>query len=274
MPNLNVEYIFSKEIVKIHLMKYVLFIISCLFIHQGYAQDGISYEKKGFNYKYSFSGGLRLRTDGWCALGEYAQRKKYNRSMVYLWDIASYKHPKMKRQSIDPNGGIFGGGAKPFVYGKRYSLLALQGAVGQRHLLAEQAKKNGVLINFQYLGGISLGILKPYFIDVYSDPEGLATESITYNPDNPDIRFLDISQIAGGSGFGKGWQFKFRPGLHFQTGFQFDWSSQEDFIKAVEIGFSYDEYFKDVPLMAIVENKARFFNLYMGIQLGKKKKIL
>jgi regulation of enolase protein 1 (concanavalin A-like superfamily) len=59
--------------------------------------------------------------------------------------------------------------------------------------------------------------------------------------------------------------------LHFKTGLQFDWSAQDDFIKAVEIGFSYDEYFTDVPLMLLVDNKARFFNLYLGIALGKKK---
>lgn len=234
-------------------------------------QDNINPEKKGYNYEKAWSGGIKLRTDGWGIVGEYDKIKNYRRSIVYQIDLGEYKHPKMKRQSIDPNAGIFGGGYKPFVFGKINSLFALHFAAGQRHLLAEQARKNGVLINFQYLGGFTLGILKPYYIDVFVDPVGLETESISYNKLDPDPRFLNVFDIAGGSGFGSGWKLKFRPGLHFKTGLQFDWSAQDDFIKAVEVGFSYDEYFTDVPLMLLVENKARFFNLYLGISLGKKK---
>ena len=45
-------------------------------------QDNINPEKKGYNYEKAWSGGIKLRTDGWGITGEYDKIKNYKRSLV------------------------------------------------------------------------------------------------------------------------------------------------------------------------------------------------
>lgn len=221
-------------------------------------------------YSSSWAIGFRLRTDGWMVGGEFTRSKNYFRSLLFQFELGEYKHPKQQRQSKDPFGGIFGNsGIKPFVYGKQYSLFTIHAAMGQKFLLAEKARKNGVMINYFYTGGISLGLLKPYYLRICADTRCSQLEVVTYDPDT-DNKFLDYNFIYGGAGFGTGWALKFRPGLHAKTGLQFDWSSQDNFIKAVEVGLSSDFYFTKVPIMVTDENKFLFFNAYVGVTLGRK----
>lgn len=222
-------------------------------------------------YSSAWGLGFRLRTDGWALTGEYSKNKNYFRSTLYQFEIAEFRHPKQERQNKDPFGGIFGNnGIRPFVFGKQYSMFALHASIGQRFLLAEKARKNGVMLNYFYSGGISLAILKPYYIKVCADPRCTSLEIITYDPSGNN-KFLDYNYIYGGAGFGTGWGLKFRPGLHAKTGLQFDWSSQDDFVKAVEIGLNVDAFINRIPIMVTDENKFIFLSAYVGFTLGKKK---
>jgi len=222
-------------------------------------------------YTSSWSANFRLRSDGWQVGGEITKSKNYFRSTIYQFDLGLYKHPKQVRQNKDPYAGFFNSnGIRPFIYGKQHSLFALHAAIGQKFLLAEKARRNGVMINYYYVGGVTLGLLKPYYLRVCADAQCSRLEVVTYDPDS-DNNFLNYDYIYGGAGFGKGWELKFRPGLHARTGLQFDWSSQDNVIKAVEVGISADGYFGRVPMMVIEKNKFLFFNAFVGISMGKKK---
>lgn len=222
-------------------------------------------------YTSSWSGNFRLRSDGWQIGGEITKSKNYFKSNIYQFDLGIYKHPKQVRQNKDPYSGWFNSnGIKPFIYGKQNTLITLHAALGQKFLLAERAKKNGVMIQYYYAGGVSLGFLKPYFLRVCGDDRCTYYEVVTYDPD-VNNHFTSYDYIIGGAGFGVGWKMKFRPGLHFKTGMQFDWSSSDNMIKAVDIGLSVDGYFSKVPIMTTDKNKFLFLNAYVGISLGKKK---
>jgi hypothetical protein len=221
-------------------------------------------------YEKSWAGHMRLRSDGWQVGAEFTKARNYFRSTIFQVDLGEYKHPKQTRQSKDPFGGIFGNnGIRPFIYGKQNSLFTLHGAIGQKFLIAERARRNGIMINYHYAAGVSLGILKPYFLRVCANVNCSELEVVTYEPGS-DNYFLDYNFIYGGAGFGTGWRLGFRPGLHAKTGFQFDWSSQDDFIKAIEVGISADGYFGKVPIMVTEDNKFLFFNAYVGFAFGKK----
>lgn len=224
-----------------------------------------------FIYESNWSVNFRLRSDGWQLGGEYSKYKTYSKSTIYQFDLGMYKHPKQVRQNKDPYAGWFNSnGIKPFIYGKQNSLIALHFAMGQRFLLAEKARRNGVMINYYYAGGVTLGLLKPYYLRVCSDDLCTYYDVVTYDPQVSN-RFTSYDYIIGGAGFGVGWKMKFRPGLHLKSGFQFDWSSQNNMIKAVDIGLSVDGYFSKVPMMVTEKNKFIFINAYVGISLGKKK---
>lgn len=222
-------------------------------------------------YESSWAVNFKLRSDGWQVGAEIAKQRNYFRSLIYRFDLGEYQHPKQVRQNKDPFGGIFGNnGIRPFVFGKQNTLFALHGAIGQKFLLAERARRNGIMINYYYAAGVTLGILKPYFVRVCANVQCSQLEVVTYDPE-VNNRFLDYDFILGGAGFGTGWRLGFRPGLHAKTGIQFDWSSQDDVIKSVEVGLSADGYFGRVPIMVTEDNKFLFFNAYVGFAFGKKK---
>lgn len=223
-------------------------------------------------YKQSWEAGFHMRTDGWRMFANVYKARNYFRGKIFSADFGAYKHPKQVRQTKDPFGGglINTSGLKSFVYGKQNSLFVIHGYAGQKFLLAEKAKRHGVMLNFYYQGGVGIGILKPYALQVWTSPADDIYDVVTYDP-NVNNRFLNIDYIRGGAGFGKGWKLKFRPSLGVKAGLQFDWSSQEKFIKAVDFGVSADFYFGRVPIMVAEENKFMFINAYVGFALGKKK---
>ncbi len=242
-------------------------------VHRDYRENiGITYEKSwAFTFKY--------RTDGWQIGADYNKTINYFKSWVIQFDVAEIKHFKQSKQSTDAAGGLFGfNGIRPFVYGKQNSFYVFHGSYGRRHLLAERARKNGVMVQFQYTGGISLGITKGYQLNLY---QLRSTNSTIIDRSLPTVAtgyeegvnngFTDFSRIQGYSGFGKGFNdLGFQPGLNGNISFQFDWSNQDSFIKALEAGFHADIYFWNVPIM-VSNNRFYFFSVYVGILLGKKK---
>lgn len=231
-------------------------------------KNGVS---KELIYTSSWAGNFRLRSDGWQIGGEYSKSKNYFKKIIYQFDLGLYKHPKQVKQNKDPYSGWFNNnGIKPFNYGKQNTLIALHIAMGQKFLLAEKAKKNGVMINYYYAGGVTLGILKPYFLRVCADDRCTYYEVVGYDP-QVNNKFTDYDYIIGAAGFGVGWKLKLKPGLHFKTGMEFDWSNNVNMIKAVDIGLSVDTYIGKVPIMVSEKNKFLFLNAYVGISLGKKK---
>lgn len=257
-------------------MKRLLFIsvFSFIGILHSFSQERVV-NPDSLVYSKTWTAGFRLRSDGFMLGGEFTRSKKYKSAILYQFEFGYWRHPKnYRQQSQYSSGGFFGDGFKPFVYGKQNNLFAIHVNVGQRILLAEKARKHGVMVFFHYAGGFSLGILKPYSLRVYQGIDSVFTVQdlvdVTYDPDNPGNGFLDYNRIIGGSGFGKGWKLKFRPGIHIKTGFSFDWAKNEGFIKALEIGASADFYFSDVPIM-VQNNKFMFPSVYVGFAMGKRK---
>ncbi len=258
-------------------MKYII-VISALFFSVFTVQAQFESDDPTFTYESSWSFSAKLRSDGWMMGGEYTQTIHYRKHRIFMLDMGGYKHPKQKKRSRDANSGIFGvNGQKPYVYGKQHSLFATHLLYGYKHMVAERGRKNGVMINVQYLGGVTIGFMKNYVLKVCQDG-GCQTEfdavSVSYEP-GEDNGFLDVDDIWGYAGFGSGFKgMKVLPGIHGRLGFQFDWSTTDNFIKAIEVGASIDAYIKKVPILVDeVKEKNRFLfpNVYVGFQLGKKK---
>ncbi len=225
-------------------------------------------------YKKSWAAGARLKSDGFSLAAEFTKSKRYKRSILIQTQFSYFLHPKQTKQPSRYGGsGLFGDGFKPFVYGKQNTLFTLYLGAGQKFLVAEKGKRHGVQIFLQYAGGITLGLLKPYYVKVI--PKPLTTADIedlvdvTYE-EGVDNSFLDYDRIVGGSGFGKGWKLKAQPGLHLEVGMQFDFGKNDSFLKALEVGIASDFYYKKVPVM-VDKNKIIYPSVYAGFMLGKRK---
>ncbi len=267
----------------------ILFLLLCLFsfseIKAQYRRQDSKLNRDSVLYNKSWSVGLRLRSDGFNIGTEITTSKHFKRSMLYQVQFSYFIHPKQTKQSSPFGGGGFwgGDGLKPFIYGKQNTLFTLYAGVGQKFLVAEKGKRHGVQLFLKYAGGISIGILKPYLLNIASIDTSSGFYTITgvnvqYDSKNLDNGFLNAYPfptinngkiIAGASGFSKGWNLKFLPALHLEVGMDFDFGKNESFIKTLEIGIASDFYYKKVPVM-VDKNKFFYPSVYVGFMMGKR----
>ena len=245
----------------------------------------INPESRGIVYDKESTFDITLHTTGFglAFAANFGTIKTYYKTKYYHFQIGELRHPKEERQSFDftnPLGNS--GSSKSFFFGKRNSLYVLRGGVGVKRYLSEKAKHKGLAIGFSYEGGVTLGLLKPYYLElIYPGPDNSGeVRSEKYSPENEAL-FLDLNNsqsIYGASGFTKGLsEIRPIPGIHFKMGAHFDWGAFDEMVKAIEGGFMIDVFMREVPLMVETpditnsENRPFFVNLYITLQLGKRK---
>ncbi len=265
---------------------YLPFFIVVIALTTSHAQQTIELgqnyydEVKGIVYDREFTIDIKvLQTNGYSIGVNIARLKTYYLTNFFNIEFGEIKHPKQFRQSFDFRPTSTGKVSRPFVFGKQNNLFVLRGGLGQKRYFSEKAKRKGVAIGVSYEGGPSLGLLKPYYMELNLSEPGIsepAIQSTKFSEDNADV-FLDISKIYGSSPFTKGLsELSFLPGLHAKGAVHFDWGAFDEFVKAVEAGVMLDFYFQKVPIMVEseqvpnVENRPLFINLYINLQLGKR----
>jgi len=220
------------------------------------------------------SGGIEVHTSGWGFFMNVNHRDELRKKSMWQFEFMQIHSPKEVKQTIDFGLAFFGfNSPKPFVYGKQNNLYLLNVTYGKQFMLAEKAEKSGVELGLNILGGLSLGMLKPYYLNVLYPVDNSNTytiKAIRYTPETAE-KFLDWFSIYGGAGFTYGLdEIKFLPGIHLKSGLNFDWAQNDDAIKALEVGVMIDAYYKKVPIMILDDNAQFIPNLYLSLQFGKK----
>lgn len=141
--------------------------------------------------------GMQFRSNGYGAYFELGRSKSNRRTNIYRFDFTEIKHPK---EDKEPNAGIIFG--NPYIFAKKnYFYQATLGLVSNTFQDRKEIRKcNGVAVSAVYNGGLALGLLRPYYIEV--DDQG---ESRLIKYSQADSLLFVGSSILGGSGFGKGW---------------------------------------------------------------------
>lgn len=257
----------------------VLFILSA-FLCQ--AQDITLLEegKKNILYFEEMSFGGRLHTSGWSIFYDRAKNMTYYKRKVYQIELGEIRHPKWKKQaSSNTNPGIPGNTspAKSFHYGKQHNFYQLKASIGRRRQIAQKGEKNGIEATYSYLFGPSLGILKPYTLNIIKLNPDRNNEivKIRYSKEDEE-RFLDKDLIYGHAGFFHGiFRSKFVPGIQAKFGLNFDWAYYNERVKRVEMGVIAEAYLQEIPMMVETANNSNlnsfyFVNLYLSVQFGKR----
>jgi len=237
-------------------------------------------EVKGIVFDREFTVDLKLHTNGYALGINIARLKTFYLTNFFNFEFGEIKHPKQFRQSFDFRPSANGKVSRAFVFGKQNNFFVLRGGYGQKRYFSEKAKRKGLAIGVSYSGGVSLGLLKPYYLELNypeSSTNDIITRSEKYTEENADI-FLDITRIFGASSFTKGLsELSVLPGGHGKVAVHFDWGAFDEFVKALEVGVMFDVYFQNVPIMVEspqvenVENRPLFINLFLNLQLGKRK---
>jgi hypothetical protein len=218
-------------------------------------------------YKKSFAFGAKLINDGYGIFFELGRASSVKKSILYQLEFGERKNVKEDKQS-DPNSNSI-----PFIYGKENFFYPVKLGVQQQILLGNKSNKNGISITGNYGGGISLGLLRPYYVLV-DKANSTGYVFVKYNSPDSAI-FLDkdpFARIVGGPTIGKGWsEITLTPGLYAKTSIRFDYGSYNEIISAIEVGITGEFYSKKIPILVQIPQKQFFFSGYVAILFGKRK---
>lgn len=235
-------------------------------------------EEAGIVYDREFSVNFKLHTNGPSfplALGaNFGKLKTYYRSTYWFFEIGELRHQKEFRQSVNNFSIISSRSPRAFVFGKQNNFYVIRGGWGAKRYLTEKAGNRGVAVGYSYQFGPTLGLLKPYYLELFRRVDNInVIVSEKYSEQNAD-RFLDRNYIYGASPFTMGFgELGLRPGLHGQMSLHLDWGAFDEVVKAVEVGIMGDFFFTDVPIMVEnenIKNSPIFLNLFLTLQLGKR----
>jgi hypothetical protein len=216
-------------------------------------------------YNKQWDLGIKLNSDGYGISWEMGWMKSLRWTNLLQVEINEKKDPKEYKTSVAVNGGYDEGSS--FIFGKQNYFYQVKFGFGQQYMIGGKGNKNGVAVSGIYAGGLSVGVLRPYIVQV--DNSLGQTDNIKYTPQD-SAEFLGA--VIGGTGLGTGWnELSFKPGLHAKAALRFDYGRYNELLSAIEVGINAEEYFSKVPIMVIAPNHSFFFNSYITILFGKRK---
>jgi hypothetical protein len=235
-------------------------------------------QRREIIYEKEFSTDFRIHTGG-AAIGiNLGKIRSYNRTSLKYFGIGELKHPQEVKQNQNLPFGA-GTGLRGYIFGKQNNFFALRGGIGEKRYLSEKARRKGVAIAVSYEAGPTIGLLKPYYLMLRTEPANFNQpnfRSERFSIDN-EARFLSVDKIFGADNFFQGiGELGLRPGIHAKFSAHADWGILDEFIKALEAGFMLDAFFQQVPIMAEstlapnFKNQNVFINLFLTLQLGKR----
>lgn len=225
-------------------------------------EGALIYQKQG-------AFGFKFNTDAWSMFYEHGKYKTINKTNLWWLEFGERKDKKEEKvPTLSASQGFLV--ISSYIYGKRNNFYYLKGGLGQQLLIGGKGNKNGVAVSAIYGGGLSAGLLKPYYIEI-QNPATNAREQIKYSPDNENL-FLDPSVIIGKGNFGKGFnEITFVPGAHARAALRFDYGRYNEVLSAMEVGVNAEYYSKAMPVMLLNKEHKFFFNAYISLVFGKRK---
>jgi hypothetical protein len=217
-------------------------------------------------YKKSFAAGVKLTSDGYGIFVEKGKARSVRTGLLFQLDISEKKHQKEEKTTIP------GSTSSPLIYGKLNFFYPIKLGVQLQYLLGNKSNKNGVSVTANFGGGISVGLLRPYMIQILDATTG-NRRYIQY--DSPDSAYFVNAYSdpnSAGPSFGTGWNhLKVTPGIYLKPALRFDYGRFNEMVSAIEVGLTGEFYSKKIPQMLYNKQKQFFFGAYFSLVFGKRK---
>ncbi|MBM3432029.1 MAG: hypothetical protein FJX92_03360 [Bacteroidetes bacterium] len=218
-----------------------------------------------YNHHHIF--GIQVRSLGYGMFYEYGRMKNPRKTNIFRLDLTEIKDRKEDKVQNTANGFIFFG--NPYIYGKVNNFYQANLGFGQQVVHGQKGNKNGVSVTGVYSGGLALGLLRPYYLQII-DPVINQEKFIKYSAADSAL-FLG-NTILGGGGLSKGWnEMKFRPGLFARTALRFDYGRFNEAVSGIELGVTAEYYTQKISIIAGPHDRQFFFQGYIALLFGRRK---
>lgn len=242
---------------------YIILLFVALFISNNIEAQLPATQNNKAGLRKAYFGGLQLHTSGWGATFTYSKFNTFKKKDLWAVEFVSMKHGKeFKRTSVNDER------AKGYYYGKLNTLSLLRLSKGTKVNIYEKLRDGGVEISFVYKYGVTLGLLKPVYLEVLkvTPSQQVAVVTERYDP-----VYHHVNNIYGRSsnltGIG---EITINPGINLKASFIFEFSEDRERIKNLELGIGLDAFYKRLPIMAMIENHFLYPTVFLNLQFGKK----
>ncbi|MDP4664175.1 MAG: hypothetical protein NWQ55_08400 [Salibacteraceae bacterium] len=240
-------------------------ILCCLFISligldsYGQADGGNPIEKRAFYRSHNVYGGY-LHTAGLGAYYRRGWRQTAFSNKILNIEILNIRHPKeFKRNSIGSQN------VRSYYFGKINSVAFIRTSFGWEKTLFDKEVEKGVRVSYHFLFGGTLGLVKPVYVII--DPRDSSGERI----ERYDFAKHENALIKGRAPFMQGvTEISPRLGIHIKYGLTFEFSKDDERIKALETGVTFDGFIREIPIMAETYNNRFFLTFYLSYHFGKR----
>lgn len=230
----------------------------------GLAQETI-FEEKTTTFSTEMYGGIGMHTNGFHASFRWGKYLSGFTKRIYEIEIANIKHPR-EVKSVSP----FDDDMRGYVYGKKNALYTLRPNIGFHKVFVPKQSIKGVSIAYVTHIGASLGLAKPIYLTVEKQDErnNVYVVKEKFDPDEHQQ-----GEIYGRASFFNGLdELKLYPGAFARAGLHFDYGSERESIRALELGLKADLFLEKVPIMAFATNRQFYLNIYLSIFFGAREK--
>lgn len=248
------------------ILRCLLVLTFCFFRVNSYSQSNPNeyVEDKPVLMRNEATGAINIHTAGWGIQFRRSYNQTGYKKLMFEADYVGMKHPK-EIKSVNP----YFDNARSYVYGKKNTFNILRLGAGRQRTIYSKFERNGIEIRAVYSGGLSLGIMKPVYLNILK-PTGVFGEfDVVTEKYNPEEHFVD--NIYGRAPFTEGLdELFFRPGAYAKLGFNFEYAPVFEDVKAIEVGAIVDAYPTDIPIMAFTNNRQIFVSFYITVMYGRK----
>ncbi len=258
----------------------VTFVVFLFFYHASFSQliDGyreeIEYDREAtFGINLNTIGGMIGGIDG-----RFAWKKSDgNWDALYL-QLVNIKNSKEIRSQIISTGNII-------TPGKMNSLYVFRTQYGKEQRLFWKGDEDGVRLSWVYAGGLSLGLIKPYYIEydytIYKIKNGqLDLDNTVFESRNEayDPEIHSPGRILGPGSFTDGINtISTRLGFNLKTSINLEFGIFNRAVSGIETGFMVEYFPKSIrmfaePVKPITLQSTVFISIYFGSRKKSKPK--
>ena len=199
----------------------------------------------------------------------------YDKTRFWSLSFGDIRHSRERRENPDRVNVVSNRVSRAYVYGKQNQLYALRLGFGKKRLLSEKAREKGVAIGYTYAFGPSLGLVKPYYLEIEQD--GTAPLDVRYTGDNDNVFLGNQINVFGASAWTVGLdEVGLRPGIHAKAAAHFGFGAYDETAKSLEAGIMADYFLGNTdimvesPLVPGVSNPPLYLSLFINLQIGKR----
>jgi len=226
-----------------------------------FAQGELDQQQKIF-FRNEKSFAVLLNSDGAGISYRDGKRIDYLNKRYFEIEAGTFKHPKEYRLSS------YYSQAGSFVFGKLNSPFYFRGSIGRQHELFRKADLGGVAIRYFYSAGPVVALYKPIYYKIFHTVS-LPLDKWEIREEKFDVTIHQPYDIYSKASFTKGLkEIKAIPGLFAKGGFNFEYSKEDKFIHAIEVGTQINGFLKEIPIMATSNNKSIFLSLFVSYRFG------